>query len=71
MFKAILEPFRHPKPVIELGAGRSLGSAAGGKPKAKAKDWGGTLMRIWSYLAERKDTSRCQTSREVRRHARC
>ncbi|WHY17959.1 ABC transporter ATP-binding protein [Paenibacillus sp. G2S3] len=54
MFKAILEPFRHPKPVIELGAGRSLGSAAGGKPKAKAKDWGGTLMRIWSYLAERK-----------------
>jgi ATP-binding cassette subfamily B protein len=54
MFKAILEPFRHPKPVIELGAGRSLGSAAGGKPKAKAKDWGGTLLRIWSYLAERK-----------------
>ncbi|MNO73472.1 putative ABC transporter ATP-binding protein [compost metagenome] len=54
MFKAILEPFRHPKPVIELGAGRSFGSAAGGKPKAKAKDWGGTLLRIWSYLAERK-----------------
>ncbi|WP_339319740.1 ABC transporter ATP-binding protein [Paenibacillus sp. FSL R10-2734] len=54
MFKALLEPFRHPKPVIELGAGRSLGSAAGGKPKAKAKDWAGTLMRIWSYLAERK-----------------
>lgn len=54
MFKAILEPFRHPKPVIELGAGRSLGSAAGRKPKAKAKDWGGTLMRVWSYLAERK-----------------
>ncbi|WP_313639798.1 ABC transporter ATP-binding protein [Paenibacillus sp.] len=54
MFKALFEPFRHPKPVIELGAGRSLGSAAGGKPKAKAKDWAGTLMRIWSYLAERK-----------------
>ncbi|WP_340004231.1 ABC transporter ATP-binding protein [Paenibacillus sp. FSL K6-0276] len=54
MFKALLEPFRHPKPVIELGAGRSLGSAAGGKPKAKAKDWAGTLLRIWSYLAERK-----------------
>lgn len=53
MFKALLEPFRHPKLVIELGAGRSLGSV-GGKPKAKAKDWSGTLKRIWSYLAERK-----------------
>lgn len=53
MFKALLEPFRHPKPVIELGAGRSLGSA-GGKPKAKAKDWSGTLKQIWSYLAKRK-----------------
>lgn len=53
MFKALLEPFRHPKPVIELGVGRSLGTAAG-KPKAKAKDWSRTLKRIWSYLAERK-----------------
>ncbi len=53
MFKALLEPFRHPKPVIELGVGRSLGTA-GGKPKAKAKDWSRTLKRIWSYLAERK-----------------
>lgn len=53
MFNALLEPFRHPKPVIELGVGRSLGTA-GGKPKAKAKDWSRTLKRIWSYLAERK-----------------
>ncbi|OME04992.1 multidrug ABC transporter ATP-binding protein [Paenibacillus odorifer] len=54
MFKALIEPFRHPKPNFELGVGRSLGTASGGKPKAKAKDWSGTLIRIWSYLAERK-----------------
>lgn len=54
MFKALIEPFRHPKPNFELGVGRSLGTASGGKPKAKAKDWSGTLIRIWSYLAESK-----------------
>ncbi|ULO09172.1 ABC transporter ATP-binding protein [Paenibacillus sp. 19GGS1-52] len=54
MFKALVEPFRHPKPVIELGEGRSLGSATGRKPKAKAKDWAGTLKRLWRYLAKRK-----------------
>lgn len=54
MFKALVEPFRHPKPVIELGTGRSLGSATGRKPKAKAKDWAGTLKRLWRYLAKRK-----------------
>jgi ATP-binding cassette subfamily B multidrug efflux pump len=54
MFKALLEPFRHPKPVIELGEARSFAPPRGGKPTAKAKDWTGTLLRIWSYLAERK-----------------
>ncbi|MRN53526.1 ABC transporter ATP-binding protein [Paenibacillus monticola] len=54
MFKALVEPFRHPKPVIELGAGRSLGSVTGRKPKAKAKDWAGTLKQLWRYLAKRK-----------------
>ncbi|MBT2290718.1 ABC transporter ATP-binding protein [Paenibacillus albidus] len=54
MFKALLEPFRHPRPVIELGAGKILGTGSGRKPKAKARDFAGTLKRIWSYLAKRK-----------------
>lgn len=47
MFKAFVEPFRHsyPESVIKQG---------GRKQKAKAKDWSGTLARIWRYLAERK-----------------
>lgn len=52
MFKAFLEPFRHPYPkeVIERG-----GDGQGrGKPEAKAKDWSGTIGRIWQYLARRK-----------------
>ncbi|QWU14737.1 ATP-binding cassette, subfamily B [Paenibacillus sophorae] len=53
MFKALLEPFRHPRPVIELGESRGLSS--GRKPKAAgAKDWSSTLRRLWSYLAERR-----------------
>ncbi|MEF2966289.1 ABC transporter ATP-binding protein [Paenibacillus sp. M1] len=50
MFKAFLEPFRHPYPewVIKQGAG------AGGKKKARAKNWSGTLGRLWHYLAKRK-----------------
>jgi len=53
MFKALLEPFRHPRPLIELGEGK-IGLASGRKPKSKAKDWSGTLRRIWDYLAKRK-----------------
>ncbi|MDF9840452.1 MULTISPECIES: ABC transporter ATP-binding protein [unclassified Paenibacillus] len=50
MFKALLEPFRHPKLVLE-----PAGAADGGrKPKAKPKNWSATLARIWSYLAKRK-----------------
>ncbi|SET56557.1 ABC transporter ATP-binding protein [Paenibacillus sp. NFR01] len=54
MFKALIEPFQHPRPEFTLGEGRSFGSASGRKPKAKAKNWRGTLGRIWSYLAERR-----------------
>lgn len=54
MWKALLEPFRHPKPTFELSAGSSFGTPSGRKPKARAKDWSGTLRRIWRYLAERK-----------------
>lgn len=50
MFKAFVEPFRHefPESLIKQGGG------AGRKPKAKAKNWSGTLGRLWHYLARRK-----------------
>lgn len=54
MFRALTDPFRHPKLDLGLGEGRSFGTAAGRKPKAKAKNWSATLKRIWGYLAERK-----------------
>lgn len=51
MFKTFVEPFRHPYPKLNS---KSAGSALGRKPKAKAKNWSGTLGRIWQYLAQRK-----------------
>ncbi len=50
MFKAFVEPFRHvfPESLIKQGGG------TGRKPKVKAKDWSGTLGRLWRYLARRK-----------------
>ncbi|WP_342436328.1 ABC transporter ATP-binding protein [Paenibacillus sp. FSL L8-0436] len=54
MFKALIEPFKHPKLDLGLGEGRSFGAASNRKPQAKAKNWSATLKRIWSYLAERK-----------------
>ncbi|WP_438491272.1 ABC transporter ATP-binding protein [Paenibacillus sp. IHBB 3054] len=54
MFKALIEPFKHPKLDLGLGEGRSFGAASSRKPQAKAKNWSATLKRIWSYLAERK-----------------
>lgn len=53
MLKAFTEPFRHPKPKLDLDKNKDGGSR-GGKPKAKAKNWSGTLSRIWTYLARRK-----------------
>lgn len=52
MFKAFTEPFRHPYPgkLIKQGSRTS----APGKPKARAKNWSGTLGRLWLYLAQRK-----------------
>ncbi|ANY72548.1 multidrug ABC transporter ATP-binding protein [Paenibacillus ihbetae] len=52
MLKAFIEPFRHPRPELDLGKGQD--GASGRKPKAKAKNMSGTLARIWSYLARRK-----------------
>ncbi|GAA0134767.1 ABC transporter ATP-binding protein [Paenibacillus sp. YSY-4.3] len=51
MLKTFVEPFRHPYPKLDP---KAAGSAAGRKPKAKAKNWSGTLGRIWQYLAQRK-----------------
>ncbi|WHX49726.1 ABC transporter ATP-binding protein [Paenibacillus woosongensis] len=51
MLKTFVEPFRHPYPKLDVN---TAGSAAGRKPKAKAKNWSGTLGRIWQYLARRK-----------------
>lgn len=53
MFKAILEPFRHPKPVIELGAGRALVQLLEGSQKqrrrigaARSYGFGATLPSV-------------------------
>ncbi|AZK44983.1 ABC transporter ATP-binding protein [Paenibacillus lentus] len=51
MLKTFVEPFRHPYPKLDA---KTAGSAAGRKPKAKAKNWSGTLGRLWQYLARRK-----------------
>lgn len=50
MFKAFVEPFRHEFPESLIKQGGSTGR----KPKAKAKNWSGTLGRLWHYLARRK-----------------
>lgn len=50
MLKTFLEPFRHPYPEAVI----KQGGETGRRPKAKAKDWSGTLGRIWQYLARRK-----------------
>lgn len=54
MFKALIEPFRHPKLEVGLGEGKIFGAMGSRKPKAKVNNWSGTLGRIWSYLAERR-----------------
>ncbi|MEI2281627.1 ABC transporter ATP-binding protein [Paenibacillus polysaccharolyticus] len=51
MFKALIEPFRQPQPVLDS---ESLRSGGRRKPKVRAKNWSGTLGRIWSYLSRRK-----------------
>lgn len=51
MFKTFIEPFKHPYPQLDETA---LAKYPGKKPKARAKNWSGTLLRIWKYLAARK-----------------
>ncbi|MFM9276594.1 ABC transporter ATP-binding protein [Paenibacillus jiagnxiensis] len=50
MLKAFTEPFRYPRPA----SARRTAPGGGRKPAAKAKNWSGTLQRIWHYLARRK-----------------
>ncbi|MEE4566079.1 ABC transporter ATP-binding protein [Paenibacillus polymyxa] len=51
MFKELIEPFRQSTP--ESGVLRNPAGAEG-RSKAKAKNWSGTVGRIWAYLARRK-----------------
>ncbi len=51
MFKTFFDPFRHPYPQMDEAA---LAKYPGKKPKVRAKNWSGTLLRIWNYLALRK-----------------
>ncbi|WP_090736542.1 ABC transporter ATP-binding protein [Paenibacillus sp. Mc5Re-14] len=51
MLKELIEPFRQPTP--ESGVLRNPAGAEG-RSKAKAKNWSGTVGRIWAYLARRK-----------------
>ncbi|WP_339218889.1 ABC transporter ATP-binding protein [Paenibacillus sp. FSL H8-0332] len=54
MFKALIEPFRYPKLDVGHGEAKIFGAMGSRKPKTKAKNWSGTLGRIWTYLAERR-----------------
>lgn len=57
MRQALSNPFKYPKPDWEREAGKGsiFGSnRTNAKAKAKAKNWQGTLKRIWRYLAYRR-----------------
>lgn len=57
MRPAVNNPFKYPRPRVDTrgNAGQSYGDRSGpGKPKARAKNWKNTLLRIWRYLAYRK-----------------
>lgn len=56
MLKSFIEPFQYKKIPFDQSASASSqgGSENQKKPQKKAKNWVGTLKRIWSYLAERK-----------------
>lgn len=55
MRSTLADPFRYPRPRIELQKGSIAGGPGGGrKPVQKAKDWRQTLARLWNYLSYRK-----------------
>lgn len=56
MWKALTDPLRYPKPAVmtEVVANKSTKVEPVAGKKRRAKDWKGTLGRIWYYLAERK-----------------
>lgn len=47
MYKALVEPFRYPKPSIPKEKGKQ-------KKISKPKNMGATLYRLWNYLSEKK-----------------
>lgn len=51
MFRTFFEPFKHSYPQMDEA---TLAKYPGKRPKVRAKNWSGTLLRIWSYLALRK-----------------
>lgn len=51
MFKAFVEPFKHPFP---KSAPVPAAGGASRKPKVRAKNASATLSRVWRYLARRK-----------------
>ncbi|MFC5528692.1 ABC transporter ATP-binding protein [Cohnella yongneupensis] len=55
MRQTFTDPFRYPRPRIELrGASAPAGSQGGRRPVQKAKDWRQTVGRLWNYLSYRK-----------------
>ena len=52
MWEALSEPFRYPKPQVKDAVPGA--SPTGKRAKAKAKNWQGTLRRIWHYLSHRR-----------------
>jgi ATP-binding cassette subfamily B multidrug efflux pump len=55
MWESLSEPFRYPKPTIDRPTKAAVKeeTPSGKRPKQKAKDWQGTLRRIWRYLSHR------------------
>lgn len=51
MFKEFIKPFQYPKLKLDTTEEQA---AAPSKPKARAKNWKRTLIRVWKYLAVRK-----------------
>ncbi len=51
MLKQLIEPFRYKKIPINIGKSEGLQNKSSQK---KAKNWFGTLVRIWGYLSENK-----------------
>lgn len=52
MWEALSEPFRYRKSTAAMN-GASAPTSASKRPKQKAKNWQGTIKRMWHYLSHR------------------